>query len=65
MPGYGCAVNGNLAAMIANPQDLVYGRDGSGLSDALTSTKAVDSYRNAVPTGTKGLQDITTSQKGK
>lgn len=64
MPGFGCAVNGNLAAMIANPEDLVRGRDGSGLSDALTSNKAVDAYRNAVPTGTKGLQDVTTSKKG-
>jgi pilus assembly protein CpaD len=64
MPGYGCAVNGNLAAMIANPEDLIHGREGSGLSDALTSTKAVESYRSAAPTGTKGLTDITTSKKG-
>ena len=64
MPGYGCAVNGNLAAMIANPEDLIHGREGSGLSDALTSTKAVDYYRNATPTGSKGLQDTATSKKG-
>jgi len=64
MSNFGCAVNGNLAMMIANPEDLVHGREGSGLSDALTSTKAVDAYRNATPTGSKGLQDITTSKKG-
>ena len=64
MSNYGCGVNSNLAAMVANPEDLVHGREGSGLSDALTSTKAVDSYRKAEPTGTKGLQSITTSKKG-
>ncbi|GAC1576187.1 MAG: hypothetical protein NVS3B5_07600 [Sphingomicrobium sp.] len=64
MPGYGCAINGNLAAMIANPEDLIRGREGSGLSDALTLTKALNYYRNATPTGSKGLQDTTTSKKG-
>ncbi len=63
-PNYGCAVNSNLAAMIANPEDLVHGRGGNGVGDTLTSSKAVNAYRNAVPTGNKGLQDITTS-KGK
>ena len=59
-PNYGCAVNSNLAAMIANPQDLVFGREGSGVGDNRTSVKAVDSYRKAVPTGQQGLKDITT-----
>ena len=63
-PNYGCAVNSNLAAMIANPEDLIHGRGGNGVGDSFTATKAVDAYRNAVPTGNKGLQDITTS-KGK
>ena len=27
MSNYGCAVNSNLAAMIANPEDLVHGRE--------------------------------------
>ena len=27
---YGCAINSNLAAMIANPDDLVHGREASG-----------------------------------
>jgi pilus assembly protein CpaD len=26
-PNYGCAINGNLAAMVADPEDLVRGRD--------------------------------------
>jgi len=60
MPNFGCAMNGNLAAMVANPQDLVFGREGSGVGDNRTAIKALDSYRKAVPTGTTGLKDINT-----
>lgn len=60
MSNYGCAVNSNLAAMIANPQDLVYGREGSGVVDARSSTKAIESYRAMKPTGESGLKDIST-----
>jgi pilus assembly protein CpaD len=63
MSNFGCAVNGNLAAMVANPEDLIHGREGSGVGDTLTSSKAVGSYRKAEPTGTKGLQDIKTTKK--
>ena len=63
MPNFGCAVNSNLAAMVANPQDLVHGREGSGVGDNLVTTKAVGAYRKAEPTGTKGLQDISTKKK--
>ena len=62
MSNMGCGVNSNLAAMIANPQDLVSGREGSGVGDSLTATKAVQSYRKAVPTGTEGLKDISTKK---
>jgi pilus assembly protein CpaD len=62
MSNFGCAVNANLAAMVANPEDLVHGREGSGLGDAQTATKAVESYRNATPTGTKGLQELNTKK---
>ena len=62
MSNFGCGVNSNLAAMIANPQDLVSGREGSGVGDSLTATKAVQSYRTTPPTGTKGLQDISTKK---
>ncbi|HXG99897.1 MAG TPA: CpaD family pilus assembly protein [Sphingomicrobium sp.] len=63
MPNFGCAVNANLAAMVANPQDLVFGREGSGVGDNRTSVKALDSYRKAVPTGTEGLKEISTKGK--
>jgi pilus assembly protein CpaD len=60
MSNFGCGVNSNLAAMVANPQDLVSGREGSGVNDAATSSKAVGQYRKAVPTGQGGLKDIST-----
>lgn len=60
MSSYGCGVNGNMAAMIANPEDLVHGREGSGVGDSVTSSKAVEQYRKATPTGQQGLKDIST-----
>ena len=60
MSNFGCGVNSNLAAMVANPQDLVSGREGSGVGDTLTASKAVEQYRKAVPTGQQGLKGIST-----
>ncbi|MCJ7422068.1 CpaD family pilus assembly protein [Sphingomicrobium astaxanthinifaciens] len=59
---FGCGVNGALAAMIANPNDLVYGRAGSGVADSRTAARAIQSYRDAAPTGDKGLDDVTTTE---
>ncbi|HEX9963787.1 MAG TPA: CpaD family pilus assembly lipoprotein [Allosphingosinicella sp.] len=59
---YGCAVNSNLAAMIADPNDLVLGQEGSVYGDANTSSKAIRLYRSAPPTGAKGLSNV--SSKG-
>ena len=56
MSNFGCAVNGNLAAMVANPSDLIYGREGSGVVDPMTGAKAVNSYRSTAPTGQGGLK---------
>ena len=61
-PNFGCAVNGNLTAMVADPQDLIYGREGGSVVDAATASKAVNAYRSAAPTGNKGLQDINTKK---
>ena len=63
MSNFGCAVNSNLAAMVANPEDLFHGREGTGVGDAFTASKAVDYYRKAEPTGKKGLQDMSTRKK--
>jgi len=60
MSNFGCGVNSNLAAMVANPEDLVHGREGATVVDPNTGTKAVNLYRSTDPTGKKGLQDIST-----
>lgn len=65
MSNYGCSVNGNLAAQVADPVDLLHGRAGASAVDALTASKAVNYYRTAPPTGTKGLQDISTKKDSK
>ncbi len=51
---FGCASNTNLAAMVANPADLVRGEPGSGTIDPLTATRAIDAMRRALPTGGGG-----------
>ena len=55
-PNYGCAVNSNLAAMVANPEDLLEGQTGSGETVVTTGTRAIQTYREAEPTGSGGLQ---------
>ena len=62
LPNLGCAVNTNLAAMVANPEDLVHGRSGDSVSDVTTGTKAVSVYKSSEPTGAKGLKDISTKK---
>ena len=59
---YGCAVNSNLAAEIANPEDLIHGREAGGVTDDQTAVRAVDMYRTKPPTGQGGLQAV--SSKG-
>jgi pilus assembly protein CpaD len=59
MSNFGCGVNSNLAAMVANPEDLLHGREGTGIGDPITGAKAIQSYRNTAPTGEKGLQDVS------
>jgi pilus assembly protein CpaD len=59
---YGCSVNGALAAQIANPQDLVHGQEGAGVADASTATRPVNLYRTTPPSGSKGLQAVSTKE---
>lgn len=51
---YGCSINSNLAAMVADPADLVRGEAGAPTSDPATSMKAINARRNAAPTGAGG-----------
>jgi pilus assembly protein CpaD len=63
-PGFGCGVNSNLAAMVADPQDLLEGKKGSNESVIATSNKAISTYRDTVPTGAGGLQEASTAGGG-
>jgi pilus assembly protein CpaD len=62
---YGCAVNSNMAAMVADPEHLLRGARGTGETVVLTSSKAIDSYRVAKPTGELGLKESSTQEGGK
>lgn len=53
---YGCATNSNLAAMVADPGDLVRGATGSPVSDPMTGGKAINALRGAKPSGGGGTQ---------
>lgn len=59
MSNFGCAVNSNIAAMVANPEDLLRGREGSGVTDTWTASRAIEMYRTMPPSGTKGLLDVS------
>jgi pilus assembly protein CpaD len=61
---YGCSVNANLAAMVADPNDLVLGQVGVNRGDMITSTKAISAHRKAVPSGANGTLKEVTSKGG-
>ena len=54
-PNFGCGVNSNLAAMVADPEHLLQGAAGTGDTVVMSSTKAIATYRNQTPTGAEGL----------
>lgn len=60
---YGCASNANLAAMIADPADLVRGAPGSPTADPATSAKAIGAFRAATPSGAGGTKVNAESPK--
>lgn len=59
---FGCANNSNLAAMVANPEDLIHGQQGSGETIVTTSTKAIQAYREAPVSGSQGLSSASTTK---
>jgi pilus assembly protein CpaD len=59
---FGCSVNSAMAAQVANPQDLVHGQEGTGVADARAATRPVNLYRTTPPSGTKGLQSVSTKE---
>jgi len=60
---YGCAVNTNLAAMIARPGDLVRGADPDTVADTAVNSKAIDAYRKKAPTGAGALEQVSAGGK--
>lgn len=60
-PGYGCSVNSNLAAMVANPEDLLKGQAGTGETVIMSSNKAIETYREKANTGAGDLKAPSTS----
>ncbi|MEE4206178.1 MAG: CpaD family pilus assembly protein [Erythrobacter sp.] len=54
-PNFGCATNTNIAAMVADPQDLLEGKEGDSETVIQTSNKAIGALRDAPPTGAQGL----------
>ncbi|HEY0270905.1 MAG TPA: CpaD family pilus assembly lipoprotein [Sphingomonas sp.] len=61
---FGCATMTNLAAMVANPQDLVEGQHHRP-SDAMVSVKAIKAYRDAATTGADNtLKTVSTKSTG-
>ncbi|HJO67020.1 MAG TPA: CpaD family pilus assembly lipoprotein [Sphingomonas sanguinis] len=61
--GYGCAVNRNLAAMVANPTDLVRGADSPTTTDPATASRAINALRAAPPTGGGGTRLLDPNSK--
>lgn len=57
---YGCATNSNLASMVADPEHLIRGSRATGETTVMSSTKAIDSFREAKPTGEGGLKNNST-----
>jgi pilus assembly protein CpaD len=58
---YGCATNVNLAAMIANPDDLVQGREASGEGAVVVAGRAIRTYRESQPSSRQGLPANSTT----
>jgi len=52
---FGCATRLNLAAMIADPADLLHGRVATA-TDTVATVRALKAYREQIPTGTKEIE---------
>lgn len=62
--GFGCAVNSNLAAMVADPEHLLHGAEGTGETVVMSSTKAIQSYREQPTTGGGELNAVSSQDSG-
>jgi pilus assembly protein CpaD len=62
--GFGCSINSNFAAMVANPEHLLHGAEGTGETVVMSSTKAIQSYREQDTTGSEGLPEVSSRNTG-
>jgi pilus assembly protein CpaD len=60
---YGCATNSNLAAMVANPNDLVRGQSAKD-DNTQHGVRAITTYRKKELTGAGELKENATSSEG-
>ncbi len=63
MSNFGCATNSNLAAMIADPNDLIQGRS-SETNDPQMISRAIKTYREKEPTGKGDLKQESAKDAG-
>lgn len=61
---YGCAINSNLASMVANPEHLIQGAEGGSETVVMSSTRAIERFREAAPTGAGGTAVRAQSSTG-
>lgn len=61
---FGCGVNSNIAAMVANPNDLVLGQQGGMGQSGAAASRAVRVYRETKPTGGGPLTSPSTRSGG-
>lgn len=63
-PGFGCAINGNMAAMVANKEDLVRGARSTGTTVVMSNNKAIEAFRAQPATGAAGLKEVSSKSGG-
>ena len=61
---YGCAMAGAMSAIVADPNDLVAGKSYGG-TDAITVSKAIETYRTKAAQGTNKVTSSVGSAAGK
>jgi len=61
---YGCAVNSNLAAMIANPDDLLSGATSNGETSVQRASRAINAYNATPVSGTGGSLKVNSTKGG-
>ena len=61
---YGCATNSNLAAMIANPDDLIKGTKSSGTPAVQSNNRAINALYGTPASGTGGKLNVDSTKSG-